>query len=273
MARPDGLIELPNGEAIFYADAQHAYYRARYDGQGWVRSTRLTGASTLSKPFSFDSGRLLAWKERMTCEGVASVHARNLEWMRNGGYDEWLDWLNSSDSIRAALKEASLLADDARDRKATIGTNVHSVLEGLAGVCPMPNVDELPDEEKGYARAVMRWWEERRPEVLNAEQFVYSAEHGYAGRFDLRYADHIAEMTFLLDLKTSGFISPAHHVQLALYELAAKECGVGDSDVQIILKVKEDGTWQEIPCKATEADARAAIAVYRGAGRIERQAA
>jgi hypothetical protein len=153
MSRPDGLIELPNGEAIFYDDARHAYYRARPvpEGRpsGWVRSTRLTGASTLSKPFSFDSGRLLAWKERMTCEGVARLFNEALP-------EEWsiadTTWLTSGDGIRAALKDASLTADDARDRKATIGTNTHSVLEGLAGVCPMPNVDELPDEEKGYVR-------------------------------------------------------------------------------------------------------------------------
>lgn len=271
MGRPDGLIELPNGSAIFYDDDRHAYYRAKTyhaeDGsRGWSRSTRLTGCSTLAKPFNYDSGRLLAWKERVTCEGIADLVNNDL---LDGGGNEWL---RSEQAIRSRLKLAGSDADSVRDKKATLGTNVHRVLEGLAGVCDLPNVDEMPEEEKGYARAVFKWWEERRPVVTHAEQFVYSETHGYAGRFDLRAHPENSALPYLLDLKTSSFIGPQYHVQLALYELAARECGVGESHVQIVLQVKPDGTWREIPCQATERDALAAIAVYRGVARIEREA-
>lgn len=284
MPRPDGLIELPNGEAIFYDDSNHAYYRAVPEKvldsniETWRRSTRLTGASTLSKPFSYDSGRLLAWKERMTCEGIA--------WLLSDEQilgDPVPSWTASGDSIRAKLKEESLLADDARDRKATIGTNVHSVLEGLAGVCPMPNVDEMEEAEKPYARAIFKWWELRRPEVHEAEAFVYNAELGYAGRFDLRAVLHECEDSpgidpffhdklTLADLKSSGYIAASHHAQLALYNAGAIACGIGGSDGQMILQVKPDGSFREIKGQATHDDALACVAVYRAAGRIEREA-
>jgi hypothetical protein len=270
VSRPEGLIELPNGECIFYDDANHSYWRARqaYENNGdsprvpvWKRSTRLTGASTLCKPYSYDSGRLLAWKERVTCEGVATL--------LDGHEGPTPDWLYDGDVIRARLKEYGQDADSVRDRKADVGTRAHGVLEALAA-------GEDPSAQDGYGQAVINWWRERKPFVLNCEQFVYSATHGYAGRFDLRCSipqresgSHI--LTYLIDLKTSGWIAPSMHVQLALYELAAKECGVGETHVQHILQVKDDGTYREVPCRATEEDALSAIAVYRGAGRIERE--
>lgn len=288
MSRPDGLIELPNGQCIFYDDTAHAYYRAKWvetiiprsdlprkefvkdverqakqTGE-WKRSTRLTGASTLCKPYSYDSGRLLAWKERMTCEGVADLY------IKHGLTD--LTWLNSGDAIKAKLKAEALTADDVRDRKADVGTRAHWVLEELAaGREPMP--------EDGYGEAVVSWWQSRQPTVLNCEQFVYSATHGFAGRFDMRAKLHdlagfplaAEDDVYLIDLKTSSWVAPSYHVQIALYDLAARECGVGASNKHIILQVKEDGTWREVYSRATEDDALAAIAVYRGAGRIERE--
>jgi hypothetical protein len=284
VSRPEGLIELPNGECIFYDDANHSYWRARRvskveipeNGYGsreeaendlvrqaekvanteWKRSTRLTGASTLCKPYSYDSGRLLAWKERVTCEGIAELVTST---------SPHLGWLASGERIKEQLILAERDADSVRDRKGDVGTRAHSVLEALAA-------GHEPQIEDGYGAAVVKWWEARRPTVLNCEQFVYSATHGFAGRFDLRanfirVPGHVE----LIDLKTSGWLAPSMHVQLALYELAAKECGVGHSDRQTILQVKDDGTWREVSCRATEADALAAIAVYRGAGRIERE--
>lgn len=266
--RTDGLIELPNGWRMFYDDPSHKYYRARYDGETWHRSTVLTGCSSLCKPYNYDSGKLLAWKERLTCEGVVELVNRHQ------GHEMPL-WLYDARHLRQRLKEEGVTADDARDKKAALGTQVHEVLEGLAGVRPMPDVDSMPDAEKGYAQAVMRWWEARRPDVHQAEQFVYSQEHGFAGRFDLRanlLFEEEGRFDGLVDLKTSSFISPAYHVQLALYELAAKECGIGPSEFRMVLQVREDGSWTEVVGRATEEDALHAIAVYRGAARIEREA-
>lgn len=275
--RPDGLIELPNGSHIFYDDPSHAYYRARLDGQKFVRSTRLTGCSTLCKPYNFNADRLLSWKERMTCEGVAKLVT---DW--SGDPEVWdrsLGTLSDAVELRHALKEAALTADDARDRKATVGTNIHAVMEALAGIGEWPDLNAMPSEEQLYAKAVMGWWETRRPQVLQAEQFVYSETHGFAGRFDLRanlkYEGPEGESTWpcaLVDLKTSSFIAPSMHVQLALYELGARECGIGSTAFQLVLQVKPDGTWREVLCKASEKDALSAIEVYRGAARIEREA-
>lgn len=282
--RPDGLIELPNGSHIFYDDASHAYYRARLDGQKFVRSTRLTGCSTLCKPYNFNADRLLSWKERMTCEGIAALVEADVAANAAVQHIEgWCppdhEWLLSSGTIRDRLRLEGVTADDARDRKATLGTNIHSVLEALAGIGDWPDLNAMPPEEQLYAKAVMSWWETRRPQVLQAEQFVYSEAYGFAGRFDLRanlkYEGPEGESTWpcaLVDLKTSSFIAPSMHVQLALYELGAKECGIGSTVFQLVLQVKPDGTWREVLSKASEKDALSAIDVYRGAARIEREA-
>lgn len=277
MSRPEGLIELPDGSHIFYDDNSHRYYRARLDGQEWVRAKSLTGCSTLCKPYNYDSGKLLAWKERLTCEGVAKLVT---DW--SGDPEVWdrsLGTLSDAVELRHALKEAGVTADDARDRKAALGTNVHSVLEALAGVGDWPDLNAMPPEEQLYSKAVMSWWEARRPQVLEAEQFVFSDTHGFAGRFDLRamlsYEGPEGETVWskaLVDLKTSSFIGPSYHVQLALYELGARECGIGSTDFQMVLQVKPDGTWKEVLSKASEKDALSAIEVYRGAARIEREA-
>ena len=66
--RTEGLIELPNGQAIFYDDPSHAYYRAKRMDQGegevFLRGKRLTSCSTLCKPLNSLRAGSSHWKRR-----------------------------------------------------------------------------------------------------------------------------------------------------------------------------------------------------------------
>src|SRR5690606_22529537 len=91
-------------------------------------------------------------------------------------------------------------------------------------------------------------------EPIYTESVVYSAEHGFAGRFDLFFRRRAEEGVLfseprrsLLDLKTSNWVGPSFAIQLNLYRLGALECGLLEEvDELIVLHVKPDGTFDEI---------------------------
>lgn len=252
------LYELPNGTRLYYVDANHAYYRCKPDGS---RGQRLTGVSTVCSPLDFRPDALLRWVEKLTLEGVA-----------RGFHGEPVP--ADPHVLRQRLESKELRWEQIRDQAAQRGTDVHALmLHALATGDDVPDLDELPPEQRGYGQAVMKWWLDRKPEVLEAEQVVLSEESGFAGRYDLRCVLHggLEEgQTALVDLKTSGFVANKAHAQVAGYDLGAIESGISDgpSDVLLILQVAEDGTYQEVRSCATHEDFLAALAVYRAAGRI-----
>lgn len=268
----------PDGPEVFYKDGpglvpaqQHSYWRG-YTGDGSC-SGRLAGISTVAKnDGDTNNDRLLDWAAELTCEGIA----RELSLVRSLDNPEdirdALSWAESGDAIWKTLERENLTWADIRKEKARIGTLSHGVLESLAA-------DEEPTVVTGYDRAAFDWWQRRQPEVLQAEQVVYSAEHGFAGRLDLRviltldidapYAlPDIAGLVAMADAKSSGYISSAFHIQIAGYDLAAEESGFGATDVGFILQLREDGTWHEWQAHATPDDFLAALAIYERGKRI-----
>lgn len=255
--------ELPNGSVVFYKDADHSYWTGHDERTGKC-SGRIPGISTVAKnDGDTNSDNLLNWSARLTCEGVAREASLGLSLDDAEDIHTALGWLQTGESVEAALQAEKLTWRDLRNEKGRTGNVTHGVLEALAqGADPILRT--------GYDHAVVSWWEEQQPEPLNVEQVVYSQEHGFAGRFDLRAA--FDGDTALIDLKTSGFISNAYHVQLAGYELAARECGVGASDERLILQVREDGTWTEWTGHAAPDDFLTALQTYAMGKRISKQA-
>lgn len=266
---------LPSGTTVAYRDRDHSYWTsAAPQSDGTAKcSGRLTGVSTVVSPLDFYPEHLIRWAARMQCEGIAALYAGavaadTLDELRSS-----LQWLTSSESIDAALANARLRYSDRRDDAATRGTNVHKhALHALAEGEPVPRRGDLTDEEWGYARGVMAFWHECEPDPIAAEFVVCDPDLGVAGRADL-----LAEITHdgvrqrvLLDAKTSGFIPVKHHGQLALYAHCAAVSGYGNVDLGLILQVDAHGRYRLIPVCATEEDARAAVDLYRRAGRIKR---
>lgn len=260
---PGEVIQLPNGSRVYYDDSNHSYWRVKPDGS---RGARLTGVSTVCAPLDFRPDSLMRWVEKLTLEGVS-----------RGFNGETVP--DDPHILRQRLESKELRWEQIRDQAAQRGTDVHVLmLHALATGDDIPDLDELPAEQRGYGQAVMKWWLDRKPQVLEAEQVVLSETHGFAGRYDLRCVlsgGFESGQTALVDLKTSGFVANKAHAQVAGYDLGAIESGISrvPSDLLLILQVGEDGTYNEVRSCATHEDFLAALTVYRTAGRIGREAA
>lgn len=283
-------IELPNGAAIYYRDKDHSYWqdiKERRDGT-WGGTGRVPGISTATKPLDYRPDNLMRWAAKTNLEGVAllAAEARCLD-----EADSILGALNcfeSAETLWRELELRDLTYEDLRERRATEGTNIHEkVLYALATGRRVPSLAKLSTAERGFGQAMLKAWRDLDPDPLQAEQVVYSQINRFAGRFDLRAnisAETIRKLaakqkvpeswatglneTWLLDAKTSGYISIAAHAQIAGYELAADECGFGTSDRQVILQLAEDGTYQLIGSVATGADFLAGLDAYERAKRL-----
>lgn len=257
----------PNGSEVFYRDSDHSYWRSvKSKGSGqWSGSGRLTGISSVVDPFDWRPDGLMHWAERLTFEGISL-----------GLSGEQVP--SDPHVLRQALDDLGLRWHQARDDAGERGTNVHRrTLQALAAGEDVPDLADLPPEQRGYGQGVMRWWSARDPEPLQVEHCVFADAEGCAGRLDLRYriTDRfgLRGSVGVMDLKTGGFIPTKAHVQVSGYDYSAVSCELGEpADEKVILQVHPDGTFDEIPVAATHDDFLAAVQVYRRAARIGKAA-
>lgn len=262
---PFEVHDLPSGDRIFYRDKDHSYWsEVQRKSNGWsgVKSARLKGVSTVAGTYSDSSGdALLNWAAKMDRIGVAEIASLGLgcddvDDMRNA-----LDWLRDAESIGAALEEAEATWMHIRNRAGTRGTNVHlHALHALAKGQATPDYEEMTEEERGYATGVVDWWLDRIPKTLLAEQVVADLELGVAGRLDLicvLRGEHV-----LVDAKTGNYVGAKDAVQQAGYTRLAEASGFPKPDWAMLLHLKADGTYKEVPVSATEEDFIAACRMY-----------
>lgn len=92
---------------------------------------------------------------------------------------------------------------------ATKGTDIHSVAEDLA-LWGIEDFDpcKYPEEFQGFCKALMDWWKQEKPKVIDKEFVTWSRTHGFAGRADLycklRKPMSVKEEHVLIDWKTVG---------------------------------------------------------------------
>jgi hypothetical protein len=232
-------VTFPKGDRLIYVEVpgnegspvHHTYWRATVDEDDVLhRGRQLAGASTMVASFDDkDSDGLHKWIARRAAE--------------------------SGDT-------------DPGKEKRDLGTRVHAAAEALARGEGFPDLSTAPDSDLGYLRALMRWWEERRPDVLAYEQFVYHGDLGYAGRYDLRAV--VDGQVTLLDYKTAKYLYPKYGAQLVAYNHAAQWCGLGAADRLLILKLNPDGTWNEVPAFVTTSEFLRALGVRSAASRVRK---
>lgn len=283
MTEKIGTLEkhvLPNGTAVYYRDSDHSYWRDAKENPtirgGWSGVGRLSGVSTVVKPLDFRPDGLMRWAAKLNGKGVAELASTALGLNDVDAIRTELHWLESGDAIWAALEQAGLLYDQAKDRAATKGTNVHELaLQALAEGRQTPRLADMTVEERGYAQAVIKFWLEHEPRPLQAEQVVADVDLGVAGRFDLRAALHggycgeaLRGAICLLDAKTGGYRTEKEHAQLSGYDLLAERCGVGASDRLFILQLFPDGEYRLIEGQGTRDAFLNAAATYRHASEI-----
>lgn len=259
------LYELPReGYALFYKEDGHAYQRVNPKGKPGKRWTSVT---TICNAHPDRPDGLMRWVEKLTLEGVARLASAEV------------GMPTDPHVLRYELEQHGLRWEQIRDAKGKIGKDIHlDVLEALAAGRDIPDLADLPAEQRGYGQAMLKWWLDRDPQPLSVEQIVLSLDHEYAGRLDLRAGvsgllrdDPVDGETWLVDIKTGKHIMPKFHIQAEGYELAADECGVGETDRRMIVHLKPDGTYNEIESVATAADFLRALASHRGKLDLDRR--
>lgn len=251
---------LPDGSSVGYHDGRHRYYREiKQTSKGFSGSGALPSPSTIAKFADPSADGLMGWAAKRQS---ANLGAYTLEQLRNlEGADpaQRLGWLGDSDLVNQRLREERLTWRDGRDQKGDVGILAHQAFEdGLAG--EVWNPEGVAEDARGYVRAVNAFLADWEPKLLQSEQVVLSRQYGFAGRFDARI--EVDGQSWLVDLKTSKFIGRAYHCQLAAYDLAAEECGVGASDQIFVIQVRADGRYLLWPCRATREHFLACLSLY-----------
>lgn len=264
------LHRTPNGSEVYFDPGPHAYFgevKAKSeDDYSYVRESRFTGVSTPVKTLDSNVDPLLWWAAKLDQIGIASLASAELA----AGGD--LSWLGSQKSIAAALNEADLTWAQVRDHTATRGTNVHeSIFLALATEKKPPSLARLSAVERGYGQAALRWWHERNPVPVAAEQVTIHTELRVAGRFDLLC--DVAGERLLVDAKTreGGKARKTDHAQLAGYEMCNTSCGIGPSDRQLALILRPDGSYLESWSVAEQADFTSSLDAYRRGGALDKR--
>ena len=209
-----------------------------------------------------------------------AVHPKSLQWFgeKHGVYGaaeivrrglwNFLDE-EDEDDLYELVKSHRLGVDAARDRAATRGIDVHTILENYALRSEFPNPSDHLPEMHGYIQAAARWLQFADPEPLEVEQLVCSPEDGYAGRIDL--IAKINGLRTIVDFKSQerGQVFRAAHFQVASYRRADHKMGSRWADRCVIVVLSPDGVFREADCLVTDLELTDALRFYRAAKRVD----
>lgn len=280
----------PSGLEIEFSWEPKRQYRLRNDSdpEAWVEVPSVTDVlSVLDK-----SAALTWWGMRVGIEGVLRLYSMGMI-MHTGTYG--LSVLTNQGWKAATLPmleelivKHKLSTNHRRDEAGKRGTAVHDVLEMWATGEKLPTLDLFPPSERGYVVGLYAFLADiPSAEPLASEVMVGSLEHGFAGRYDVRFrttephrvvvhrtpvrgpqwAD-LAPGLYLGDLKTTKDRYTSHDRQLEGYEGAGVECGYEPTDGRGVLLVSPDGHYKFIRSRATYQDFLNTLAVYKDEQRL-----
>ena len=137
-----------------------------------------------------------------------------------------LQYMPKNKFFESWLKDVGHNADLIMRRAGKQGTQVHEAAEQLILGNEVSWMDDYGNAK--YSQIVWEmilkfhdFWTTHKPELISAEEFVWSDEHKYAGT-----ADIVCKMNgeiWLLDIKTSNSIHKSYDLQLASYAKALGE--------------------------------------------------
>jgi hypothetical protein len=138
-----------------------------------------------------------------------------------------LQYMPKNKFFESWLKDVGHNADLIMRRAGKEGTQVHEAAEALVKGEEISWMDDYGNAK--YSQIVWEmilkfhdFWTTHKPELISAEDFVWSDEHKYAGTADL--VVKMNDEVWLLDLKTSNSIHKSYDLQLASYAKALGEC-------------------------------------------------
>jgi hypothetical protein len=260
----------PSGLEIYYQAGPKRLYKIRGESPGnWRQEDWRVVPSVSTVLDILEKGGLSWWGMKVGVEGVIELGRR-----------EKLALDETADEIVALLTAEKLTVNHVRDKAADRGTNVHSALESWVETGITPNPDLFPESERGYVQGLVYFINDAHPTAIYSELMVGSAEHGFAGRFDLfanlDFSGEVVTKTYpkrtplretfqgtgLIDIKTSKSVYSSHHLQLAGYEGAMVEGGYPAPDWTAVLRLTDDGRYELVRGVATFDDFLAIKGAY-----------
>lgn len=99
------------------------------------------------------------------------------------------------------LEDASHEYENRRDSGASTGSEAHAMVEHFLKGEPV-DIGTATEEARNAYNAFVEWFNKVKPEVINVEEVIYSAEYDYPGTYDCMLK--IDEKVYLCDLKTTN---------------------------------------------------------------------
>ena len=137
-----------------------------------------------------------------------------------------LQYMPKNKFFESWLKDVGHNADLIMRRAGKQGTQVHEACEQLVLGKEVSWMDDYGNAK--YSQIVWEmilkfadFWRTHKPELISAEDFVWSDEHRYAGTADLVVKMH-GEI-WLLDIKTSNSVHKSFDLQLSAYAKGLEE--------------------------------------------------
>lgn len=121
---------------------------------------------------------------------------------------------------------------ETRDRAASRGSTVHSIIEAIKAGAEM---DEISPKYQGYLDAFKQWMSDYSVEIVEQEKTIYHEEEGYAGTLDLLAKVNNNELITVVDVKTGKAIYPEAFLQIAAYREAVEIAGTETNGAGVLL--------------------------------------
>jgi hypothetical protein len=201
-----------------------------------------------------DKPALPWWGMKVGVDGVLKLIAEH-DWQPTIGVD--------CDDVVKLLTANKLTVNHVRDKAADRGTAIHDALEQWGHTGQLPDPSMYSENEQGHVAGLVAFLTDAEPSPLGMEVIVGSAEHQFAGRYDLRVqlpkarevcvgitkAGKESRATipaglYLADLKTSSGIYNEALLQLAGYEGASIECGLPATDHRAVIRTTANGKYE-----------------------------
>ena len=174
-------------------------------------------------------------------------------------------WLKR-EAIRFALKNPELneteimaLFEIDSSKRTDRGHYVHSIAE----IMPNVDIDKIQEENKGYIKGLIGWWNKYKPVVLNRELEAYNKELGYGCRVD--FVCIIRDKIWVIDFKSSkdGAIYKDVGLQLVAGKLALLETHDIKVDHMGVVALSEQGEDTFRETKDTKEDLIHLVELYK----------
>lgn len=230
-------------------------------------------------------------------DGFISSDAEGRLLVSEGAVWQYADFSDGG-NVEQVIKQRKLTVNDTLAEAADRGTAVHDALEAWAVLGKLPDPNEFPPEEHAYSVALRQFCDDMGDawETGGVEVAVASAEHGFAGRYDVRgtvkrdvqlvkrvltkdgksplvkgpeYTTIPAGSKLLIDAKTSKSIYNTHLLQLEAYEGAGVECGYDPTDFRAVLHLSGHGLYQFKRATVSFDDFLAILHTYHALARVE----